>query len=142
MLRDVASDLAYLLEGAELGLARPPVGDNLYLGAMPEDDDATVPDVMVAILSTGGTSPQPYLGGNREQYFRATCQVLVRGPREDFATGQALAFGVYEALALASLSPYVAIRVRESAPLHMPTDESDRHFWVMNVEAEYVAMPS
>lgn len=141
MLRNVASDLAGLLEAAGLGLARPPSGLNLYLGALPEDDDETVPDTAVAIIPTGGASPEPYLGGARRQYLRATCQVLVRGPREDYATGQALAVGVWEALSLATLSPYVALRVREAAPFPLSRDDEDRGLWSLNVEAEYVSAP-
>lgn len=142
MLRNVASDLAGILEGAGLGLARPPAAaKNLYLGAMPEDDDDTVPDVVVAILPTGGSQPEPYLGATRTVYLQATCQVLVRGPREDYSAGQTLAFGVCRALSLPTLAPYVAIRVRESAPFPLPADDSDRGLWSLNVEAEYVATP-
>lgn len=137
MVRDVAADLALVLEAADLGLARPPtVPRNLFLGALPEDDDWTVPDVAVAILSTGGSNAEPYIG-SRSVYMRATCQVLVRGPREDHATGQSLAFGVHSALTLPALSPYVFVKVRESAPFRLPTDGSDRPLWSLNVEAQY-----
>lgn len=138
MLRDVAADLAVVLEAASLGLARPPrAPGNLFLSALPEDDDFTVPDVAVAVLSTGGGDPEPYLGSSRTVYMRATCQVVVRGPREDHAAGQELAFGVHSALMLPALAPYVVVRPRESAPLRLPVDGSDRPLWVFNVEAQY-----
>lgn len=137
MARDVASDLALVLEASTLGLARPPaMAANLFLGALPEDDDFSVPDVAVAILSTGGANVEPYLGG-RSAYMRATCQVLVRGPREDYETGQLLALGVHSALTLPELDPYVYVKVRESAPFRLPTDGSDRPLWSLNVEAQY-----
>lgn len=137
-MKTVDSDLAAVLEAAGLSLVRPPTANaNLFLGVMPEDDDSTVPDRCVAILETGGRPPVPFVGGGRVTYRRVTCQVRVRGPREDFANGQTLARAVLDALNLATVSGYVQVRVRESAPFYGGTDQSDRHGWAMNVEAEF-----
>lgn len=144
-MRDTAADLATVLEAAGLGLARPPTGTNLFLGDMPEqlDDSGTANDVAalcVAILQTGGGTPNGFVGGTSESYRPVACQVTVRSPANDFQAGQTLALQVFDALHLRDdVSPYTSITVREGAPVYWgPKDAAGRRYWTMNVVAEYL----
>jgi hypothetical protein len=137
-MRDSAADIATVLAGAGLSLTN---GTNLFLGPMPEDDD-TVPDKCVAVLQTGGGAPLGFIGGGKKAFVSVSCQIRVRGDREDFQAGQTLACGILEALNQTAPSPYVAIRVRESAPFYGGTDSADRPQWSLNVVLQYVNAPS
>lgn len=140
-MKNVASDLAVVLEAAGLSLTRPPSGlQNLYTAPMPEkSDDGQVPDKCVALLNYGGGSVIPYLNGNRRSTYVARCQALIRAGREDFADGQTLAFAVHDALHLKTVSGYLEVRAREASPTYLGTDKADRHLWSLNLEAMYVA---
>jgi hypothetical protein len=134
--RDVATDLAGLLENSGLGLTCPPAGQSLFVGPMPETDADTEARA-VAVLQTGGPPPVGFIGKARAALWTVSCQVHVRSNREDFAGGQALSSDVLTALHQAALPPYLSIRVRESAPFYLGPDGADRHLWVMNVQLEY-----
>jgi hypothetical protein len=71
-----------------------------------------------------------------------SCQVRVRGNREDFQAGQTLAFSVMDAINLATHASYIDIRVRESSPFYVGPDGADRHMWSLNVEIRYVNTPA
>lgn len=138
-MRDTADDIATVLAAVgALSLVRPPTaGANLFLGPMPEE-----PGPCVAVLQTGGGSPEAYIGGGKQAYLSVACQIRVRAPREDFQAGQTLAFGIFEALNQTSPSPYVVWTVRESSPFYGGTDGADRHGWSLNVVAEYINTPA
>lgn len=137
-MRDIASELAELLEGAGLGLRRPPApGANLFTAPMPEADGG-VPDPAVALVVTGGAGPQPYVGQGRAAYLAPGCQVRVRSAREDFEGGQQLAHAVFATLNQSALVPYAVVRAEESAPAYLGTDGADRHRWVLNLALGYL----
>ncbi|WP_216669635.1 minor capsid protein [Corallococcus exiguus] len=132
-MRDIASELAAVLEGAGLGLMRPPAPTaNLFTAPMPEVD-SEVPDTAVALIVTGGAGPQPYIGPRRMVYLSLGCQVRIRSAREDFEDGQQLALAVFGVLNLAFLAPFAVVRTEESAPAYLGTDGADRHRWVVNL---------
>lgn len=137
MSRTVDADIAGILEGAGLGLSTSGSPKNLFTGPMPGAEGSLVADESVAVLETGGPLAHPYIGGGRKTYRQVTCQVMVRSDPQDWAGGLALARGVYDALQLSTLSPYVQITIREGAPFYGGRDEQERHQWAMNVVAEY-----
>ncbi|WP_404362877.1 hypothetical protein ACIHQR_23090 [Corallococcus coralloides] len=131
-MRDIASELAVLLEGAGLGLVRPPsLGANLFSAPMPEAD-GDVSDWAVALIVTGGAEPQAYLGLRRAAYLAPHCQVRVRSAREDFEGGQRLTQAVFASLSQAVLSPYAVVRADDSMPTYVGPDGTGCHKWVMN----------
>ncbi|MBZ4336700.1 minor capsid protein [Corallococcus sp. AS-1-12] len=131
-MRDIALELAVLLEGAGLGLVRPPApGANLFTAPMPEAD-GDMPDRAVALMVTGGAGPQAYVGLRRAAYLTLAFQVRVRSAREDFEGGQQCALGVYSVLHCLSLVPYAIVRAEESAPIYLGIDGSDRPRWSLN----------
>lgn len=141
MSRDLAAELAAVLELAGLGLARPPaLGANLFTAPMPEAD-GDVPDRAVALVVTGGAGPLPYLGPGRAAYLSPGCQVRIRSAREDFQGGQLLARSLFEVLHQTPLMPSVFVRAEESAPAYLGTDGADRHRWVLNLGLGYVLAP-
>jgi hypothetical protein len=134
-MRDAAADIATIIEAGGLGLTQ---GTNLFIGPMPEDDDNTVPDKCVAVMMTGGAEPIVYLNGTvKRSVFRPQVTVRIRGNREDYSDGQALAFDIFNIVHLAVASPYIQILANESAPFYGGTDGSDRHLWSLNVDLEY-----
>ncbi|WP_223744874.1 minor capsid protein [Corallococcus sp. AS-1-12] len=140
-MRDIASELAVLLEGAGLGLVRPPSpGANLFTAPMPEED-GDVPDQAVALVATGGAGPQPYVGQGRAAYLTPGCQLRVRSAREDFEGGQRLAHAVFAALNQSALVPYSVVRAEESAPAYLGTDGADRHRWALNLVVGLLSVP-
>ncbi|WP_267574055.1 phage tail terminator protein [Corallococcus sp. bb12-1] len=137
-MRDIALELAVLLERAGLGLVRPPAsGANLFTSPMPESDGA-VPDRVVALVVTGGAGPQSYVGRRRMAYLVPECQVRTRSEREDFEGGQRLAQSVFAALNQSALMPYSVVRAEESAPAYLGTDDADRHRWVFKLVVGYL----
>ncbi|WP_233613932.1 MULTISPECIES: minor capsid protein [Corallococcus] len=141
-MRDIASELAVLLEGAGLGLVRPPAPNaNLFTAPMPEAD-SDVPDRALALVVTGGTGPQSYVGGGRAAYLAPECQVRIRSAREDFEGGQQLAQAVFATLHLSDLRPYALARAEESAPTYLGTDGADRHRWVLNLVVGLLSVPA
>ncbi|MCP3060972.1 minor capsid protein [Myxococcus sp. K38C18041901] len=139
MSRDIAAELAAVLEAAGLGLARPPApGANLFTSPMPEVDGG-VPDRAVALVVTGGAGPLPYLGVGRAAYLSPGCQVRIRSAREDFQGGQALALAVFAVLNQTPDVLGVSVRAEESAPVYLGTDGADRHRWVLNVMLKCLA---
>lgn len=142
MTRDLAADVVEYLAGAVPSLVP---ANNLFVGLMPAADGppetaggATVPSLCVSVLGTGGSTPVPYLGQGRTTYRQLTAQVKIRGAPNDYSPGSTLARTVFDALNLATLSPYKSVRCRESAPAHMGRDESDRDGWVINLTADQV----
>lgn len=142
-MRDTADDIATVLAAAGLGLVK---GSNLFLGVMPEpglaSDGVTVPAKCVAVLVVGSPSPQGFLGQGKKTLTYTTCQVVVRGDREDRQGARDLAFGIFEALNQTTPAPYVAMMVREGAPLEAPPDGGQRPRWVMNATGSYVNAPT
>jgi hypothetical protein len=136
MSREVATDVAWLLEASGLNLTRPPTGTSLFVGPMPDVDEGAAPRA-VSVLLTGGPPPTGFIGRARAALWTATCQVRVRSDREDFSGGQMLALSVLEALHQPKHASYLSVRVREGAPLYLGTDGADRHLWSMNVQLEY-----
>ncbi|NTX65940.1 hypothetical protein HUA74_35300 [Myxococcus sp. CA051A] len=137
MTRDIAAELAAVLESAGLGLVRPPVPEaNLFVSPMPEADDG-VPDRAVALVVTGGAGPLLYLGINRATYLSAGCQVRIRSSRDDFQGGQALAL---EVLGLFQQTPNVvgtSLRTEEGAPVYLGADQACRYLWILNLRLGY-----
>ncbi|MCP3163333.1 minor capsid protein [Myxococcus qinghaiensis] len=139
MSRDLAAELATVLEAAGLGLTRPPAsGANLFTAPMPEVD-GSVPDRAVALVVTGGAGPLPYLGLGRKAYLSPGCQVRIRSAREDFEGGQSLALAVFAALNQTPDMSSATVRAEESAPVYMGTDGADRHRWGINLMVGFIA---
>lgn len=133
-MRDVAKDLADVLQASGLSLTE---GDSLYVGQLWPEDDPDTPDKCVAVLQTGGAPPSAFIGGGQKADRFVTCQVRVRGDREEFLVGQSLALACSSALNQIAPSPYTSITVRESSPLFLGADKADRPAWSFNVEARY-----
>jgi hypothetical protein len=142
-MRDAADDLATVLAAAGLGLTK---GTNLFIGPMPEaglsTDGYTAPDKCVSVQLTGGSSPEGFVGQGKKALLHPRCQVMIRGNRDAFALGQALAFGVFEALNQTAPSPYVSVTVRESSPFFGGPDDKDRPQWSLNVDLTYLNAPT
>jgi hypothetical protein len=106
---------------------------------MPEADDTLVASRCVALVETGGDRPSSFLSGDRRTWRAGTCQVLVRSNREDYDNGRALASSIWDKLHHAAVSGYVLVSAREAMPYYLPPpDTSDRHFWSINIIAEWV----
>lgn len=137
-MRDIASELAAVLEGAGLGLVRPPAPNaNLFTAPMPEVD-SEVPDTAVALIVTGGAGPQPYIGPRRMVYLSPSCQVRIRSAREDFDGGQRLAHAVFVALHRATLVRSVLVSAESSAPDYLGVDGAERYRWVFSLATAYL----
>lgn len=132
-MRDVGSDIAAILEAAGIGLT---TGVNLWIGQMPDAEDTA--DLAVAVMQTGGNEPEPFVGGGRRVMLSPSCQVRVRGNREDYREAKQLALACASALNEISPAPYVRISLTESAPFFVGMDSADRPIWTLHVEAQYV----
>ena len=136
-LRNPADDLVSFLDTKTAGGVLLAKGTNLFAGPMRGTDFTPAPAVF--LLNTGGPPPSPYLGGQRESYFRATVQVLVRGAPGDQLAGENFARGVFQHLHLGAVSGYVGIFARDSQPAYLGDDEDQHGQWSINVECQYVA---
>jgi len=136
-IKDPAGDLGTALNAQTVGGVALATGINLFtrqIHPMPMS-------LVVSLLNTGGSTPEPYLSPTASAYFRPAVQVLVYGtPGEDgFVAGEALSRGVLGQLQQATVSGYVSIRFQESQPTYVgPDPETMRHVWSMNLAAEYV----
>ncbi|NOK20775.1 hypothetical protein [Corallococcus carmarthensis] len=138
-MRDIASELAELLEDAGIGLVRPPSpGANLFTAPMP-DADGDVPARSVALVVTGGAEPQLYLGLGQAAYLVVHCQVRVRSGREDFQGGQQLALMVFMTLNQSCFRPQAFVQANESWSTYLGDDSSGRHRWMTNLMFRYMA---
>ncbi|NTX51118.1 hypothetical protein [Myxococcus sp. CA039A] len=137
MNRDLAAELATVLEAAGLGLTRPPSsGANLFTAPMPEADGG-VPDRAVALVVSGGAGPLPYLGLGRATYLSPGCQLRIRSAREDFEGGQSLALAAFTVLHQSPHFPGISVRAEESAPVYLGTDGADRHRWIVTLVVRF-----
>jgi hypothetical protein len=136
-LPDPAADLRSFLTGKTAGGVLLTSGTNLFSGRRLTPDLS--PAVGVFLLNTGGMPPQPYMGSTRSAYYTPAVQVLVRGPVNDVAAGEALARGVLELLNQATVAGYVQVLSRDSAPALLLVDSANRGVWATNVDCSHVA---
>lgn len=134
-MRDVAADLAAVLAAAGLDLT---TGTNLWIGQLPPERDPHGPDKAVAILQTGGNRPQSFVGQKQKALLAPSCQVRVRGNREDPAGSHSLALACFAALNQIAPAPYISIRATESSPFFVGMDSADRPQWTFTVECQYL----
>jgi hypothetical protein len=143
-MKPVASDLAGILEGAGLSLARPPTSPaNLFTAPLPEPSQY-VADKAVSVLLYGGDPPLPYVGGGKKALRTARCQVTVRSPRnDDLDAGQTLANACLDALNQATHASYVSIRAEQSVANYLaPRNRVDQHFWTFTVAVIWAETPT
>ncbi|WP_147444196.1 MULTISPECIES: hypothetical protein [Corallococcus] len=132
-MRDIASELAVLLEGTGLGLMRPPAPDaNLFTAPLPEAD-GDVPDMAVALMVIGGDRTQFYIGASRAIRLSLNCLIRVRSACEDFNGGQQLAYGLVESIGKSLGIPNAFVCAEEGAPEYSGADDLGRHRWVIHL---------
>jgi hypothetical protein len=136
-LPDCGLAVANYLAGKTCGGVVLALGANLFAGPTRSID--RTPSEAVFCLETGGAAPSPYLGTGRQAFYRASVQVMVRGPVGEHQAGADLARGVLETLNQAPVPGFVATFARDSAPAYLGTDDDDRPSWSINFELEHVA---
>jgi hypothetical protein len=136
-LLNPASDLLSFLTGKVAGGVTLTAGSTLFAGRMLSQD--STPTQAVFLLNTGGAAPQPYLSSTRSALYTPSVQVLIRGPVGNLQAGEALARGVFELLHQATVSGYVQVLARDSAPVLLELDTAGRGVWATNLDCEYVA---
>lgn len=109
----------------------PGDGGNLLLGP-PRSTEGGVPQLAVFVLQSGGAAPVPYLGAG-ESWHETSVQVVVRSAAHDFATGEALARALLSRAHLAEVAGFTFLRVVESDPNYLGTDDGGVHRWSLNV---------
>lgn len=68
----------------------------VFYGALPASELS--PDQCLAIIPRPGLKPEQKYGVTTVAYDKPAIQILVRGPREDYAAARTMAFAAYEAL--------------------------------------------
>lgn len=132
-----ALDLVNFLDTRLAGAVTLAKGVNLFTGRMISTDDSPSPAVFA--LNTGGPPPELLLGGHRTAIYRATVQVMIRGPMADQLAGEELARGVYAWLQQQTIVGYLQVLARDSAPAYLGEDQGPHHLWAINVECQYQA---
>lgn len=136
-LPNPAADLRDYLNGLVAGTTTLTRATNLFAGRQLSDE--LMPAAVVCLLNTGGMAPAPYMGPERSSYYQAAVQVLVRGPARNLEAGEALARGVLGLLHQATVSGYVQVLARDSAPVLLDVDSAGRGVWACNVDAHFTA---
>ncbi len=136
-LKNCASDMASALAGQTVGSVTLAASDNLFyrrVHPMPQG-------LVVQLLNVAGPSPMPFLGTGTSLYKGAVQCTIYGSPGEDgFAQGEALARGVAGYLHQLIPTGYISVFVRDGSPINQePDPESQRHRWLVNIEAQYVA---
>jgi hypothetical protein len=109
------------------------LGTNLFYGPVTPD-----PVEGCWVFPTGGPPPERFLGEiPTMKHFGI--QIRVRGDKEQFTTGQALAREVSDALIAAThdsaFNAYLDIEVTQSQPFYLGQDDRGLPEWSQNVEA-------
>ena len=127
----VAALLASVAPGPSLGV----VGVSIFTGPVRPAAPPAIPHQAIFCLLTGGPPPSPYFqnGGTSASFYRATVQVRIRGPQDQFRLGELLALQVRDKLHLAQLSGFVRCAANGSAPLYLGLDDTEHHEWSVNV---------
>jgi len=136
-IRNAAYDVAQFLNGKTVGGVVMSLATNLFIGRMPDTDKTQSP--CVAVLNTGGASPQSLLSGERQSVYSASVQVMVRSSADDFAAGEALARGVIEWCHQQVIAGYLSWYSRDSQPALLGPDSDQHLVWAINFDAEYLA---
>lgn len=136
-VKNAAYDVAQFLNGKTVGAVPLTLATNLFIGRMPDTDKTTSP--CVAVLNTGGASPQSLLSGERQSLYSASVQVMVRSSADDFAAGEALARGVIEWCHQQVIAGYLSWYSRDSQPALLGPDSDQHLVWAINLDAEYLA---
>lgn len=109
------------------------VGTTIFRGPM-RPVGAGIPEAALFVLATGGTPPEPYLGGAAAaDLSRKAVQVMVRGAPRSRATTATLARAVRDALHKATLAGYVQCLAQQSEPVYLHEDAGDRSLYSVNV---------
>lgn len=135
-LKNPAADVVAFLNGKAAGAATLTFGTNLFIGKLPSQDKANV-HPCIAVRNTGGPPPQPYIGGHRESFLRATVQVMVRGPAGDDQAGELVAREIFAWLHLQVTAGYTSWNAREAQPTFLAVDRDQHGQWSMNFECAY-----
>lgn len=136
-LKNPAYDVAQYLHAKTVGGQLLTLASNLFIGRMPDTDKTSSP--CVAVLNTGGASPQSLLSGERQSVYSASVQVMVRSSADDFAAGEALARGVIEWCHQRVIAGYLSWYSRDSQPALLGPDSDQHLVWAINLDAEYLA---
>lgn len=136
-IRNAAYDVAQFLNGKTVGAVPLTLATNLFIGRMPDTDKTQSP--CVAVLNTGGASPQSLLSGDRQSVYSASVQVMVRSSADDFAAGESLARGVIEWCHQQVIAGYLSWYSRDSQPALLGPDSDQHLVWALNLDAEYLA---
>lgn len=120
-----ASDIVDILEADGLVTAGTDAFDHPEM--VPSEH---VPVDAVFVFKSGGLPPQPYIGvgkGFRQEFI----EIRVRASESDFATGQALAQNIFDALHLRKVAGAVWLRAISGAPEYTRENKDDHPIWVM-----------
>ncbi len=128
------------------------MGTNLFTGAvLPANVDGReggVPGLSVFVTSTGGPPPMPYMGlvGSAGSFYYHGIQVSTRSAPSQQAQGIELARAIRDALHRATIpmaggGSYPFCLVKESQPLYLGADQTNRHRWSTNLDLRSAGLP-
>lgn len=100
------------------------------------EDGTGIPLTACFVLNNGGEPPESYCNNDPSAVKLYKPAVLIRTRCEPgaFATGQALARTIRDAVHDYPPSPYILCKVRESEPLYIGEDDNRCHVWEQNVD--------
>ena len=113
------------------GLVEGSTGWICRLGTEP-----STPNQVVTIYEQPGIAPARAFGGNASDVPRPTFQVRVRGENDqDYATPAAKIVAIAQALNKTAVTPTFEMIARDSGPLPLGLDGSNRHIFVWNFDS-------
>ena len=115
------------------------VTESIFLGGFPEDDEPSLGDAVVAILSSGGPPPEIAMEPCVLQR-KDSLQILARGAKDGYEAVRILADQIFAIVAIRgteTINGTVYSKVMATAsPIGLPVDESqERPIFSINIEA-------
>lgn len=108
------------------------VGNNLFIGIMPNS-----PDVCVSLYEYAGSPPLEVLRDNAATLERPSVQVIVRASRNDYPTARDLITDVRDSLTSITdetISNVRFLRVNQNSAINaVGTDENDRPMFTLSL---------
>lgn len=127
----LATHLATALPGS-LTLNTASVKGNLHHSPVQPGDDFAV-----FCMLDGG--PAPIACNDSNILRKPNVTINIRSKKSGYGDAVDLALAIRDAIHEQTISGFVDVRVRESAPLYVGTNDSGQHEWVMTVEMDETA---
>lgn len=134
----MASPDTDLLAALDTDLATLTAGTNLFSGpARPVGSGIPQKCVFIWCMPGGEIENWVQNGARTSMMYNATCRIVIRGDKDDYAGARTLARSIRDALAWRVTTGYISVQVRTAEPEYYGVDDLGAHLFGMDVDMIY-----